>query len=89
MQYVDIFDVFAVFTFTQALHTKMAALTAEHPIGVVNGRVISLTLNDPQIKRKMEAARAKLRANPQALREEYIKAGVLTPGGKLTKRYGG
>lgn len=67
----------------------MASLTAESPIGVVNGRVISLTLNDPEIKRKMEADRAKLRANPQALREEYIKAGFLTPGGKLTKRYGG
>jgi len=67
----------------------MAALTTQSPIRVVNGRIVSLTLNDPEIKKKMAARRAKLRANPQALREEYVKAGILTPGGKLTKRYGG
>lgn len=67
----------------------MATLTAQSPIRVVNGRIVSLTLNDPEIRSRLEARRAKLRADPQALREEYVKAGFLTPGGKLTKRYGG
>lgn len=67
----------------------MAALTAERPLGIVNGRLVTVTLNDPSIKRKMAARRAKLRKDPKALLDEYVKAGILTPTGKLTKRYAG
>ena len=54
-----------------------------------NGRVVSLTLADPNIKRELKATQAKTQEQVDALRAQYIKAGFLTPRGKLTKRYGG
>ena len=58
-------------------------------IRVVNGRLVSLTLHDPEVKREIAESMAELRRDPAKLRAYYVKQGLLTPGGKLTKRYGG
>lgn len=47
------------------------------------------TLNDPAVKKELSSFKSELRKDPQKLREWYVKHGVLTPGGKLTKTYGG
>lgn len=54
-----------------------------------NGRILGPTLNDPQVKKSLTASKAELRKNHEKLRAQYIKSGLLTPGGKLTKAYGG
>lgn len=58
-------------------------------VWVSDGRLVSHTINEPDIKKSIEAARAKLRQDPAALKEYYVKRGMLTPSGKLSKRYGG
>lgn len=54
-----------------------------------NGRLVSRTIDEPEIKRAIDEQRADLRKDPQALKDYYIKRGFLTPAGKLSKRYGG
>lgn len=54
-----------------------------------NGRIVGPTLNDPQVKKSLSASKAQLRKDPEKLRAQYVKSGLLTPGGKLTKTYGG
>lgn len=54
-----------------------------------NGRIVGPTLNDPEVEQSLTASKAELRKNPGKLRAQYVKSGLLTPGGKLTKRYGG
>jgi hypothetical protein len=56
---------------------------------MVNGRVVGPTLNDPQVKQEVSSFKQQLRKDPQKLRDWYVKNGLLTPGGKLTKTYGG
>lgn len=58
-------------------------------VRVVNGRLVGPTLNDPAVKQELSAFKAELRKDPEKLREWYVKNGMLTPGGKLTKTYGG
>lgn len=54
-----------------------------------NGRIVGPTLNDPQVKKSLSKSKAQLRKDPEKLRAQYVKSGLLTPGGKLTKTYGG
>ena len=54
-----------------------------------NGRLVGPTLNDPNVKKSLSKSKAELRKDPEKLRAQYIKSGLLTPGGKLTKTYGG
>lgn len=58
-------------------------------VWVSNGRLVSHTIDEPAIKASILASRAELRKDPAALKAYYVKRGLLTPGGKLTKRYGG
>lgn len=58
-------------------------------VWVSNGRLVSHTINEPSIKQAIEKQSAELRSNLDNLRAYYIKHGVLTKSGKLTKRYGG
>lgn len=51
--------------------------------------MVSHTINEPDIKKAIEDSRAALRKDPEALKAYYVKHGMLTLGGKLTKRYGG
>lgn len=71
-------------------HRKDASVRVS-PAGIrmVNGRLISLTLNDPAVIKEVHESMAELRKNPEALRAYYVKQGVITPTGRLTKRYGG
>lgn len=56
---------------------------------VVNGRLVGPSLADPLVKREADKSMAVHRKSVDTLRDYYIKAGVITKGGKLTKRYGG
>jgi len=46
-------------------------------------------LNDPEVKKQLTKSKDKLRKDPEKLRAWYVKRGVLTAAGKLTKNYGG
>ena len=65
------------------------AIPKDTGLRVVNGRIVGPTLNDPAVKRELSAFKEDLRRNPEKLRDWYVKNGLLTPGGKLTKSYGG
>jgi hypothetical protein len=56
---------------------------------VVNGRLVGPTLNDPAVKKRLHALKSETRKNPEKARDEYIKRGLITRSGKLTKAYGG
>jgi hypothetical protein len=78
---------------------KMSTARAERPtahavpkdkgLRVVNGRIVGPTLNDPGVKQEISSFKSELRKDPEKLRDWYVKGGLLTPGGKLTKKYGG
>lgn len=56
---------------------------------VVNGRLVGPTLNDPIVKKRLGALKTASRKNPEKARDEYVKRGLITQSGKLTKAYGG
>lgn len=56
---------------------------------VVGGRVVSTSINDPSVRKRIEEAAAERRKSPEALRAHYVKLGFLTKTGKVTKRFGG
>jgi hypothetical protein len=75
------------------------ALTSERPnahadlklsnLRMVNGRIVGPTLTDPQVQKELTAFKEELRSDPEKLRDWYVKQGLLTPGGKLTKAFSG
>ena len=65
------------------------ALPKEQGLRMENGRLVGPTLNDPAVKKELSAFKAELRKDPEKLREWYVKNGLLTPTGKLTKAFGG
>mgnify|MGYP001184991146 CR=1 FL=1 len=69
-------------------HRKRIAMALD-AVWVENGRLVSHTISEPAIKRLIEKQCAERRKDPEALKEYYVKAGMLTKSGKLTKRYGG
>lgn len=78
--------------------TKKTASVKEKPsahalvkseLRVMNGRIVGPTLNDPAVKKELSVFKAELRKDPERLRAWYVKSGLLTPGGQLTKKYGG
>ncbi|MFN7155237.1 MAG: hypothetical protein ACK4OE_16250 [Acidovorax sp.] len=66
-----------------------ALLDGNTAIRMVNGRLVSPTLNDPEVKKEVAAKMGVLRQDLDALRAYYVRQGVITKGGNLTKRYGG
>lgn len=56
---------------------------------LVNGRLVGPTLNDPAVKKRLGALKTEIRKNPEKALDEYVKRGLLTQRGKLTKAYGG
>jgi flagellum-specific peptidoglycan hydrolase FlgJ len=58
-------------------------------VRIVNGRMVSKTLADPEIKAQVESANKKMFPNREAFIKEMHRRGVLTRTGKLTKNYGG
>lgn len=77
---------------------KNAAPTVELPdknrsshmaMWLVNGRLVSRSLHDPEIKKELKVMLTEQRKDVDALKDFYIANGFLTAGGKLAKRYGG
>jgi hypothetical protein len=58
-------------------------------VKVVDGRVVSASLADPAIRRNVTALAEERRKDRGTLLQEYVRQGILTPGGKLSKKYGG
>ncbi len=56
---------------------------------LINGRLVSPSLADPDVKRRVLKKTAALRKDVEALRASYVRDGVLNTDGTLTKRYGG
>lgn len=52
-----------------------------------SGRV--LRLSDPELKPFMDDLKQRLRTDPEFARETLKNAGLLTPTGRLPKKYGG
>ena len=69
--------------------SRKKAILNRDAVWVSDGRLVSHTINEPEIKRAIDEQRIDLRKDPQALKDYYIKRGFLTPAGKLSKRYGG
>lgn len=66
-----------------------AQATSVSTLHVVNGRIVSPTLNDPDVKRQVRDAMAEHRKSDEALLRFYVSQGVLTKDGKLSKKFGG
>lgn len=65
------------------------AVPKNSELRVVNGRLVGPTLNDPAVKKRLGALKSESRKNPEKARDEYVKRGLITQSGKLTKAYGG
>ena len=69
--------------------TRTAARVDRSAVDIVNGRLVSLTLHDPKVKKELSSSQAELCKDPAALKAHYVKLGFITRTGKLTKRFGG
>ena len=68
---------------------KQASPSSRDTLRVVNGRLVGPTLADPGMAKKVRDAQRRMFPTRQAFIDHFHKQGVLTPSGKLTKRYGG
>lgn len=79
--------------------TQMAYKQARARVGRVHTHVAGLippaeprqvrTIADPDLVESVRAAAARLRSDKKALLDHYVRLGILTPGGNLTKKFGG
>ena len=69
--------------------SRKKAHLSRDAVWVSNGRLVSRTIDEPEIKKAIDEQRSNMRKDPEALKAYYIKRGFLTPKGKLSKRYGG
>ena len=58
-------------------------------VRLTSGRLISRTIDEPEIKQAIEKKLAELKSNPEALHNFLVERGFITRAGKLPKRYGG
>lgn len=65
------------------------ALRDEAAVKMVNGRLVSKSLADPDMKSAVKEASKSIYPNKKAFVEEMARRGVLTRHGKLTKASGG
>ena len=65
--------------------SKPRAAKAAKPTTMINGHIVGQSIASPEAQRKLAARRK----DKVKLLESYVKMGMLTPGGKLTKSYGG
>ena len=68
----------------QVRHFRVHARTSS--TGTV---VVARSLADPEAADDVAAFRARLTRSPQAARDFLQEAGILTPTGRLTRRFGG
>jgi len=52
-------------------------------------QLVGKTIADPDIKERVQGLAEDLRKDKAALLSTYVEQGILTPEGKLTKRFGG
>lgn len=73
------------------LDDRPGAHAVPNDVGVkmVNGRWVSKTLADPDLKSTVHEASKSIYPDKKAFVEEMARRGVLTRGGKLTKASGG
>ncbi|MBC7379393.1 MAG: hypothetical protein H7346_18400 [Burkholderiaceae bacterium] len=69
----------------KGLSKPRAASKAVKPTTMINGHIVGQSIASPEAQRKLAARRK----DKVKLLESYVKMGMLTPGGKLTKAYGG
>lgn len=67
-------------------HRSTPALQVETPFNPRTGKV--WRLGDAELRPQMAAVRSKL-DDPAEARKLLQRVGIMTPGGKLTKRFGG
>ena len=63
--------------------------SANRTVWISNGRVVSKTLADPDVQKKLKADQLKKYPNREAFIKEMHRRGVLTRTGKLKENYGG
>lgn len=68
--------------------SKAATKSATH-LRLINGRLVSPSLADPEVKTQVVKKAAALRKDVVALRASYVRDGILNKDGTLSKRYGG
>lgn len=68
---------------------KAHAFENKGAVWIVDGRLVSKTLADPEIQQQLQADMKKKYPNKAAVIKEFQRRGILTPTGKLTKAYGG
>lgn len=76
----------------KAISDHGQAVTVPAPkvgLRLVNGRVVGRSIADPDVKKEVKKLHAALRQNTEGLTKFYVDQGILTPAGKLSKRFGG
>ena len=68
--------------------SKSKAITPR-PVVMIGGRLVGPTLADPELQEAVKKAAESLLPNREAAIKYFVKRGVFTPTGKLTKRAGG
>jgi hypothetical protein len=77
-------------TKTSTLDRVSATSHAPHrSVWVSSGRLVSLTLGDPEVKPEIDEFVQELLDDPQKLHEFLLEGGFTTPTGRLAKLYGG
>jgi hypothetical protein len=71
------------------LHRKSVIKDGSANVRMVNGRLVSKTLADPDLKSAVTQAGKTMFASKEEFIKEMARRGVLTPSGKLTKQSGG
>ena len=69
----------------------MSKVSQQRPaVWISNGRLVSHTLGEKQVLRRIQDLAEEQRKHPETLKQRYIKMGMLSKSGhKLTKAYGG
>lgn len=68
------------------MSAKQAEVMPVPKVRLVNGRVVGKSIADPGIQEKLNAS---IGNGAAVLTSFYVSQGILTPDGKLSKRFGG
>ena len=73
----------------KSLQVSRAVPKKIHNVHLINGRVVSASLADPEVNAQVSAAMAVFRKSKKSLLQFYVDQGLLTADGKLAKSFGG
>jgi hypothetical protein len=71
---------------SKEVHGQAESKARAPKVRVVDGRVVGKSIADPDVQKKLLGAHGQTRAG---LTKFYVEQGILTPKGKLSKRFGG